>query len=254
MKLHFLGATGTVTGSKYLLDHAGRQVLVDCGLFQGLKNLRLRNWDALPLRPSLIDAVVLTHAHIDHSGYVPRLVKMGFRGHVYCSAATRDLCELLLPDSGRLQEEAADFANRHGHSKHHPALPLYTQQEALEALTRFKTLPFDEDVTLWPGWQLRLRHAGHMLGAASVRVSCGGRSVLFSGDLGRSDDLLMRPPAAADLSAITTSPTGLRRAATASSDRALDCLSILSPPVTRCTIKTMPRIGTRNASTTIVMS
>jgi len=198
MKLDFLGATGTVTGSKYLLDHAGRQLLVDCGLFQGLKQLRLRNWDALPLRPSQIDAVLLTHAHIDHSGFVPRLVKMGFRGNVYCSAGTRELCELLLPDAGRLQEEEADFANRHGHSKHHPALPLYTEQEALEALGRFKTLPFDEDVALWPGWHLRLRHAGHILGAASVRVSCGGRSVLFSGDLGRSDDLMMRPPAPPD--------------------------------------------------------
>ena len=198
MKLDFLGATGTVTGSKYLLDHAGRQLLVDCGLFQGLKQLRLRNWDALPLRPAQIDAVLLTHAHLDHSGFVPRLVKLGFRGGVYCSAATRELCELLLPDSGRLQEEEADFANRHGHSKHHPALPLYTEQEAHEALGRFKTLPFDEDITLWPGWLLRLRPAGHILGAASVRVSCGGRSVLFSGDLGRSDDLLMRPPAPPD--------------------------------------------------------
>ena len=130
MRLTFLGATGTVTGSKYLLEHGGRRVLVDCGLFQGLKQLRLRNWDAFPVPPATIDAVVLTHAHLDHSGFLPRLVQGGFRGQVHCTAATRDLCGLLLPDSGRLLEEEADYANRHGFSKHHPALPLYTEADA----------------------------------------------------------------------------------------------------------------------------
>lgn len=203
MRLEFLGATGTVTGSKYLLDHAGRQLLVDCGLFQGLKALRLRNWDALPIAPAKIDAVLLTHAHIDHSGYVPRLVKLGFRGPVYCSEATHELCRLLLPDSGRLQEEEADFANRHGSSKHKPALPLYTEDDARAALKRFEVLPVGEDHSVWPGWTWRLQRAGHILGACSVRVAWGidddqaGRgSVLFSGDLGRDDDLLMRPPVA----------------------------------------------------------
>lgn len=203
MRLEFLGATGTVTGSKYLLDHAGRQLLVDCGLFQGLKALRLRNWDALPIAPAKIDAVLLTHAHIDHSGYVPRLVKLGFRGPVYCSEATHELCRLLLPDSGRLQEEEADFANRHGSSKHKPALPLYTEDDARAALKRFEVLPVGEDHSVWPGWSWRLQRAGHILGACSVRVAWGidddqaGRgSVLFSGDLGRDDDLLMRPPVA----------------------------------------------------------
>lgn len=133
MRNDFLGGTGTVTGSKYLLTHEGRRLLVDCGLFQGLKQLRLRNWDVLPVDPAGIDAVLLTHAHMDHSGFVPRLVQLGFKGKVYCSAATRELCELLLPDSGRLQEEDADFANRHGHSKHKPALPLYTEQDARAA-------------------------------------------------------------------------------------------------------------------------
>ena len=127
MRIEFLGGTDTVTGSKYLLEHDGRRLMVDCGLFQGLKQLRLRNWDAFPIDPSGIDAVLLTHAHMDHSGFVPRLVKLGFKGPVFCTRATLELCELLLPDSGRLQEEEADFANRHGHSKHKPALPLYTE-------------------------------------------------------------------------------------------------------------------------------
>ena len=130
MRIEFLGGTETVTGSKYLLEHDGRRLLVDCGLFQGLKQLRLRNWDPLPIEGSKIDAVLLTHAHLDHSGFVPRLVQLGFEGPVYCTEATRELCELLLPDSGRLQEEEAEFANRHGFSKHKPALPLYTEQHA----------------------------------------------------------------------------------------------------------------------------
>jgi metallo-beta-lactamase family protein len=194
MRIEFLGGVGTVTGSKYLLEHNGRRLLVDCGLFQGLKQLRLRNWEPLPVKASEIDAVLLTHAHMDHSGYVPRLVKLGFKGPVYCSGATRDLCELLLPDSGRLQEEEADFANRHGHSKHKPALPLYTQEEAGAALKRFETIPFDKEHSPWPGWSWRLKRAGHILGAASVNISWTGGSILFSGDLGRSDDLVMRPP------------------------------------------------------------
>lgn len=194
MRIQFLGGTGTVTGSKYLLEREGRRLLLDCGLFQGLKQLRLRNWEPLPIKASDIDAVLLTHAHLDHSGFVPRLVKLGFKGPVYCTAATRELCELLLPDSGRLQEEEADFANRHGQSRHKPALPLYTEQDARIALSRFEPVAFDTEQSVWPGWTWRLRRAGHILGAASVRVAWPGSSILFSGDLGRSDDLLMRPP------------------------------------------------------------
>ncbi|CAN7767889.1 MBL fold metallo-hydrolase [Variovorax sp. LjRoot290] len=194
MRIEFLGGTGTVTGSKYLLEHEGRRLLVDCGLFQGLKQLRLRNWEALPVKASEIDAVLLTHAHMDHSGFVPRLVKLGFKGPVYCTGATRDLCELLLPDSGRLQEEEADFANRHGHSKHKPALPLYTEEDARAALKRFEAISFDKEHSPWPGWSWRLKRAGHILGAASVHLTWTGGSILFSGDLGRSDDLVMRPP------------------------------------------------------------
>lgn len=198
MRIDFLGGTGTVTGSKYLLTHEGRRLLVDCGLFQGLKQLRLRNWDALPVDPAGIDAVLLTHAHMDHSGFVPRLVQLGFRGKVYCTSATRELCELLLPDSGRLQEEDADFANRHGHSRHKPALPLYTEQDARAALKRFEVLPFGQECAPWTGWSWQLHRAGHILGAASVRIGWEGASILFSGDLGRSDDLLMRPPEVAE--------------------------------------------------------
>ena len=195
MRLTFLGGTGTVTGSKYLLEHQGRRLLVDAGLYQGLKQLRLRNWDSFPVAPSEIDAIVLTHAHLDHSGFIPRLVQLGFRGHVYCTSATRDLCALILPDSGRLLEEEADFANRHGYSKHHPALPLYTEQDAQAALRRYTSREFDEGFEPIPGVRVQLRLAGHLLGAASVRVEWEGRAILFSGDLGRAHDVLMVPPA-----------------------------------------------------------
>ena len=195
MRLTFLGATGTVTGSKYLLEHEGRRLLVDAGLYQGLKQLRLRNWDNFPVAPAAIDAIVLTHAHLDHSGFIPRLVQLGFRGRVHCAGATRDLCGLMLPDSAHLLEEEADYANRHGFSKHHPALPLYTQADARTALQQFTVHEFDEGFEPLPGVRVQLRRAGHLLGAASVRVQWQGRSILFSGDLGRANDLLMAPPA-----------------------------------------------------------
>jgi metallo-beta-lactamase family protein len=196
MRLTFLGATGTVTGSKYLLEHGGRRCLLDCGLFQGLKQLRLRNWDGFPVPPASIDAVVLTHAHLDHSGFLPRLVQGGFRGEVHCTPPTRDLCGLLLPDSGRLLEEDADLANRHGWSKHHPALPLYTEADARTALKRLRDIKFDAAFEPIPGVSLRMRRAGHLLGAASVHAQWHDGSALFSGDLGRDHDLLMPPPAA----------------------------------------------------------
>ena len=194
MRLTFLGGTGTVTGSKYLLEHAGRRLLVDAGLYQGLKQLRLRNWDSFPVSPAEIDAIVLTHAHLDHSGFIPRLVQLGFRGRVYCTAATRDLCALILPDSGRLLEEEADYANRHGFSKHHPAQPLYTEQDAHTALKQFTVREFIEGFEPIPDVRVQLHRAGHLLGAASVRVDWQGRSILFSGDLGRANDVLMVPP------------------------------------------------------------
>src|SRR5690606_4853254 len=144
MRLAFYGATQTVTGSKYLLTCGGRKVLVDCGLFQGFKHLRLKNWAHLPFDPKQLDAVVLTHAHIDHSGYLPRLMNLGFKGPIYATQATTALCKILLPDSGFLQEEQARFANRHGFSKHNPALPLYTQQDAERCLRQFVSVRFEE--------------------------------------------------------------------------------------------------------------
>ncbi|MEJ5992352.1 MBL fold metallo-hydrolase [Ramlibacter sp. PS3R-8] len=196
MRLTFMGAAGTVTGSKYLLEHDGRRLLVDCGLFQGLKQLRLRNWDRFPLDPASIDAVVLTHAHIDHSGYLPGLIKKGFKGPVFATEATRDLCELLLPDSGHLQEEDAFYANRHGFSKHHPAEPLYTEEDGRRALRLFRAQPFGTAFEPIPGVSIRFSPAGHILGAASVHVAWEGGSALFSGDLGRDEDVIMRPPEA----------------------------------------------------------
>ncbi len=195
MKLQFLGATGTVTGSKYLVEHGGHRLLVDCGLFQGLKQLRVRNWEPLPIDPATIDAVVLTHAHIDHSGYIPRLVGQGFRGRVFCTRATAALCALLLPDSGHLQEDEANFANRHGFSKHAPALPLYTQADARRSLEQFESHDVGVSFEAIPGVHVHFNPAGHILGAASAMVRSAQGSILFSGDLGRSDDLVMRPPA-----------------------------------------------------------
>lgn len=195
MKITFLGATGTVTGSKYLVDSGSRRVLVDCGLFQGLKQLRLRNRETFPVDPASIDAVVLTHAHLDHSGYLPLLVREGFRGPVYCTPATRDLCGILLPDSGHLQEEEAEFANRHRHSRHHPALPLYTQRDAMLCMESFRTVPFGEEIDLGGGLTARLLPAGHILGAAMVSLRDHDTMVLFSGDLGRPSDPLLPPPA-----------------------------------------------------------
>jgi metallo-beta-lactamase family protein len=194
MQLTFLGAAGTVTGSKYLLQHGDRRILVDCGLFQGLKQLRLRNWAPFPLEAREIDAVVLTHAHIDHSGYLPALVRQGFRGPVYCTQPTADLCAIMLPDSGHLQEEDALYANRHGFSRHHPALPLYTEADARKALPLLEPRGFGESFEVSPGLRVRFSVAGHILGAASVHVGWDGGSVLFSGDLGRDDDLVMPPP------------------------------------------------------------
>ena len=184
MELQFLGATKTVTGSKYLLT-ATKKVLVDCGLFQGLKELRLRNWQRFPLNPADINAVVLTHAHLDHSGYLPLLVKNGFRGKIYCTQATKELCRILLLDSGHIQEEEARRANKHGYSKHRPALPLYTRADAEVVLPNLKALPFHEDFTFGE-YQFCFKRAGHIFGAASFLVKCQDTSVLFSGDLGRT--------------------------------------------------------------------
>ena len=194
MQLQFLGATGTVTGSRYLLNAGGSSILVDCGLFQGYKQLRLRNRAPLPVEPSSLDAVVLTHAHLDHSGYIPLLVKNGFRGKIYCSSATFDLCKIMLPDSGRLLEEEAFFANRHGYSKHDPALPLYTEDDALHSLRQFSPVPFSERIALSSGLHMRMVRAGHILGAATISFDDGHTTLTFSGDLGRPGDPVLPAP------------------------------------------------------------
>ena len=194
-QLTFLGANATVTGSRYLVDAGGARVLVDCGMFQGYKPLRLRNWAPFPVDPASIDAVVLTHAHLDHSGYLPRLVRSGFKGRVWCSEATRSLCKILLPDSGRLLEEEASYANRKGYSKHHPAEPLYNEADALQSLWSLKAVPFDEDFEPVPGVRGLLRKQGHILGAAAVSLEFEGTRVTFSGDIGRPNDSIMLAPA-----------------------------------------------------------
>lgn len=195
MQITFLGGVGTVTGSKYLIDMGARRILVDCGLFQGLKPLRLLNWERFSVDPASIDAVILTHAHLDHSGYLPLLVRNGFSGPVYCTPATRDLCAILLPDSGYLQEKDAEYANRHGFSKHHPALPLYTAADATVSLDRLAPRDFDKPFEVAPDLGVRFRPAGHILGSALVELKSAGRTVLFSGDLGRPHGPVMVDPA-----------------------------------------------------------
>ena len=194
-KLTFLGATGTVTGSKYLVETGSRRILIDCGLFQGYKQLRLRNWEPLSVDPKSIDAVVLTHAHLDHSGYLPLLIRNGFKGPVYSTSATRDLCKILLPDSGHLQEEEARYANKRRYSKHNPARPLYTQAEAEAALQSFSPVGFDQPFDLGDGLSLLLRPSGHILGSAFVSLSYKEKTLTFSGDIGRPGSATMVDPA-----------------------------------------------------------
>ena len=194
MQLKFLGATDTVTGSRTLVQHARGHVLVDCGLFQGFKQLRLRNWGELPVPPSSLQAVILTHAHLDHSGWLPVLVRQGFRGNVYCTPATRDLCRILLLDAAHLQEEEAEYANRHGFSRHKPALALFTRDDALAALRRFDTVEFGRRFSPAEGLEAEFTPSGHLLGSAFVRLEDDQRSVLFSGDIGRPNDVLLQAP------------------------------------------------------------
>ena len=198
MQIQFLGATDTVTGSKYLLTQGNSRVLVDCGLFQGYKQLRLRNWSPLPISAASIDAVILTHAHIDHSGYLPLLARQGFNGPVYCSPATHDLCSILLPDCGHLLEEEAEYLNRHKMSKHSPALPLYTRDDARRCMRLFKPVNYREAWQAADGLSATLTPSGHMAGSSFVKLDNGVRSILFSGDIGRPNDLVLAAPSPMD--------------------------------------------------------
>jgi metallo-beta-lactamase family protein len=196
--LTFHGAARTVTGSKHLLESNGRRVLVDCGQFQGRKDLRLLNWTELPFDVRSLDAVVLTHAHIDHSGLLPRLVASGYEGRIFCTPGTLDLCRLVLPDAGRIQEEDARQANKHGYSRHAPAKPLFTEADAFRAITQLQPVGYDRPVEIAPDISIEFIPAGHLLGSAFVRMRLGGTAsgptVLFGGDLGRYDRPILPDP------------------------------------------------------------
>jgi metallo-beta-lactamase family protein len=195
--LTFLGAAGTVTGSKYLLEVDTHRILVDCGMFQGLKALRLRNWERLPVHPAAVQSVVLTHAHLDHSGLLPRIVSNGFAGRIFCTAGTQDLCKLVLPDAGRIQEEDARRANQGRYSKHTPALPLFTEQDAAAALQQLQPFGFHRPAPVVPGLEAEFIPAGHLLGSAFVRLrrsNHSGGTLLFGGDLGRYDRPILPDP------------------------------------------------------------
>ncbi len=193
MRIQFLGAADTVTGSRHLVDAGSARILLDCGLFQGFKTLRERNWAPFPVPPHEVDAVVLSHAHLDHSGFLPRLVNQGFKGPIYASHATRDLCEVLLLDSARLQEEDARRANRYSYTRHDKALPLYTTADARRTVARIVPVPTGQALDV-AGTRVTLTPSGHLLGACSVSLRAGSRTLVYSGDLGRSADLLMPPP------------------------------------------------------------
>jgi len=196
--LRFLGATGTVTGSRFLIDTPTARVLVDCGLFQGLKTLRERNWMTFPVDPVSIDAVVLTHAHLDHSGYIPGLARHGFRGRIFATEHTLALSQVVLPDSGHLQEEDATYANRKGYSKHAPALPLYTEADAVRVLAQFTSVDYARTIEVASGIRVTFRPAGHILGSATVVAEVDGRhprTIVCSGDLGRAHHPILQPPA-----------------------------------------------------------
>lgn len=194
-RISFLGAAETVTGSRYLVESGRARVLVDCGLFQGYKRLRDRNWASLPFDPKSLDAVVLTHAHVDHTGYLPKLCKGGFQGPVYCTRGTRDLLQILLPDCGYLQEEDARRANKYGYTRHRPAEPLYTRDDAERSLAQLRPVGFDRRFDVAAGVSGTFSRAGHIVGSACLALRAGRITITFSGDVGRSHDPIMKPPA-----------------------------------------------------------
>jgi len=233
LAIAFLGASGTVTGSRYLLDDGETRLVVDCGLFQGPKALRALNWAPIPSEITEVDLVLLTHAHLDHSGALPRMASLGWNGTVLCTRGTAALCELLLPDSGHLQEQDANRANRYGYSRHQPALPLYTQADARRALELFRTTEFGEWYKIADGISARYHRAGHILGAASIEVLWKDRTIVFSGDIGRYDDAVMKdpvPPPHADY-LLVESTYGDRR------HEPVDPMAALGDSIERCVLR-----------------
>ena len=194
MQIYFLGAAATVTGSKYLVEALGKKIMVDCGLFQGLKKLRQLNWDYLPVEASTIDAVLLTHAHLDHTGYLPRLVKAGFKGKIYGTAPTLDIAEIILRDSAKIQEEEAAQANQKGYSRHRPAQPLYDLKDVDRTLIRFEEVLPDQWLSLSEDITVRFQYVGHILGGTFIEMDAGGKRLVFSGDVGRANDCLLFDP------------------------------------------------------------
>jgi len=198
VKIKFLGAAGTVTGSRFLLEIERQKILIDCGLFQGLKELRLRNWEEFPTDPSTIDMIFLTHAHIDHSGYLPRLVKNGFKGRIICTEPTLDLVKILLADSGKLQEEEDAYALKKGYSKHNKPEPLYSIEEAKKVFPMLEAIRFSEETEVNNRLRITAYNAGHILGAAILKLKIIGdhqeKTIVFSGDLGRHNDPILNPP------------------------------------------------------------
>lgn len=202
LTIQFFGAASTVTGSKYLVEYSGKRILIDCGLFQGLKELRLLNWQSLPFDVSSLDAVVLTHGHLDHVGYLPLLVKQGFKGRIYATEPTVEIARLILLDSAKIQEEDAERANQYGYSKHHPAVPLYTTADAEAVFPLFKAEPVDKWIPLTEMCTFRFRYNGHILGATFIELKIAGKLLVFSGDIGRQEDPLLFPahrPETADI-------------------------------------------------------
>ena len=252
VSLSFYGAAGTVTGSRYLLDTSDRRILIDCGLFQGYKQLRLRNWAPLPFDPQRIDAVILTHAHIDHSGFLPVLTSQGFRGPIYCSQATFELCKILLPDSAHLQEDDARFANRHRISKHKPALPLYTQSDALACLQQFSTVPVDRRTELDASTAFTLERAGHLLGARFVRVESRGLSVTFTGDLGRPNDPILKAPDAPSATDYLVCESTYGDRAHPSIEPETELLRCLSPALAREAVVVVPAFAIGRAQSLLL--
>ncbi len=193
-KLQFLGAAGTVTGSKYLLSIGDKKVMVDCGLFQGEKALRLMNWDLPKFNPREIDFVLLTHGHLDHTGYLPRMVKQGFNGKIYGTYPTLDVAEIILKDTAKIQEREAERANKEKYSKHDPALAFYDRHDVNHTITKFRGMPQNQWITLFKGFKVRFRYNGHILGATHIEIDLKGKRIVFSGDIGRLNDLLLYNP------------------------------------------------------------